>query len=102
MNLKLSLSRPDITDLERERVLEVLRTPDLSLGPRLGEFETKLAAYVGSKHAVAVNSGTSGLHLCVRALGLGEGDEVITTPFSFVASANCLLFERVKASLCGY
>jgi perosamine synthetase len=96
MNLKLSLSRPDITDLERERVLEVLRTPDLSLGPRLGEFEAKLAAYVGSKHAVAVNSGTSGLHLCVRALGLGEGDEVITTPFSFVASANCLLFERVK------
>jgi len=96
MKLKLSLSRPDITDLERERVLEVLRTPDLSLGPRLGEFEAKLAAYVGSKHAVAVNSGTSGLHLCVRALGLGEGDEVITTPFSFVASANCLLFERVK------
>ena len=96
MKLKLSLSRPDITDLERERVLEVLRTPDLSLGPRLGEFEAKLAAYVGSKHAVAVNSGTSGLHLCVRALGLEEGDEVITTPFSFVASANCLLFERVK------
>jgi perosamine synthetase len=96
MNLKLSLSRPDITNLERERVLEVLRTPDLSLGPRLGEFEAKIAAYVGSKHAVAVNSGTSGLHLCVRSLGLGEGDEVITTPFSFVASANCLLFERVK------
>jgi len=96
MKFKLPLARPDITDLEREKVMEVLRTPDLSLGPRLPEFEEKFAAYVGSKHAVAVNSGTSGLHLCVRALGLKEGDEVITTPFSFIASANCLLFERVK------
>ncbi|OGD18265.1 MAG: polysaccharide biosynthesis protein [Candidatus Aminicenantes bacterium RBG_16_63_16] len=96
MKEKLPLARPDITDLERERVLEVMRTPNLSLGPRLGEFEEKFAAYVGSKQAVAVNSGTSGLHLCVRALGLKEGDEVITTPFSFIASANCLLFERVK------
>ncbi len=96
MKVKLSLSRPDITDLERERVMEVLRTPDLSLGPRLGEFEKKFAAYAGRREAVAVNSGTSGLHLCVRALGLKEGDSVITTPFSFVASANCLLFERVN------
>jgi perosamine synthetase len=96
MREKLALARPDITDLERERVMEVLRTPDLSLGPRLGEFERKFAAYMGAKYAVAVNSGTSGLHLCVRALGLKEGDEVITTPFSFVASANCLLYERVK------
>lgn len=96
MTETLPLARPDITDRERERVLEVLRTPDLSLGPRLPEFEEKFAAYVGAKYAVAVNSGTSGLHLCVRALGLAEGDEVVTTPFSFVASANCLLFERVR------
>jgi perosamine synthetase len=90
------LSRPDITDLERSRVLEVLETPHLSLGPKLTEFEGKFAGYIGSRYAVAVNSGTSGLHLCVRASGLGEGDEVITTPFSFIASANCLLFEKVK------
>jgi perosamine synthetase len=96
MTETLRLSSPDITDRERDLVMGVLRTPDLSLGPRLPEFETRFAAYVGAKHAVAVNSGTSGLHLCVRSLGLGEGDEVITTPFSFVASANCLLFERVK------
>jgi perosamine synthetase len=96
MKRSVPLSRPDITDLERSRVLEVLETPYLSLGPRLGEFEAKFAAYIGAKFAVAVNSGTSGLHLCVRAAGLGEGDEVITTPFSFIASANCLLFERVR------
>ena len=90
------LSRPDITDLERSRVLEVLRTPWLSLGPKLAEFERRFANFTGSGHAVAVNSGTSGLHLCVRAAGLGEGDEVITTPFSFIASANCLLFEKAR------
>lgn len=96
MTLSIPLSRPDITARERRRVLEVLRTPDLSLGPRLAEFEAKFAAYIGSRYAVAVNSGTSGLHLCVRASGLGDGDEVLTTPFSFVASANCLLFENVR------
>ncbi|MFA4884206.1 MAG: DegT/DnrJ/EryC1/StrS family aminotransferase [Candidatus Margulisiibacteriota bacterium] len=94
--MKIPLSNPDITDSEREAVLAVLRTPNLSLGPKLPEFENKFAAYLGVKHAVAVNSGTSGLHLCVRALGLKDDDEVITTPFSFIASANCLLFERVR------
>ena len=94
--IKIPLSRPDITDEDRELVLETLRTPHLSLGPRLREFEEKFAAYVGTKHAVAVNSGTSALHLCVRALGIGEGDTVITSPFSFVASANCMLFERAR------
>jgi perosamine synthetase len=96
MNLTIPLSRPDITDSERRRVLEVLQTPYLSLGPKLREFETRFAAYIGSRHAVAVNSGTSGLHLCVRAAGLREGDEVVTTPFSFIASANCLLFEKAR------
>lgn len=90
----VSLSSPDITDLERKAVLEVLDTRYLSVGPKVQEFEEKFARYVGVRHAVAVNCGTSGLHLCVKALVITEGDEVITTPFSFVASANCLLYER--------
>jgi len=90
------LSYPDITDLERKYVMEVLNTPNLSLGPKLQEFEEKITRYAGTKYAVAVNSGTSALHLIIKSLGIGEGDEVITTPFSFVASANCILFERAK------
>lgn len=92
---EIPLSRPDLDDGDVEAVVEVLRTPNLSLGPTGPRFERALADYVGSKHAVSVNSGTSGLHLGVVALGLHEGDEVVTTPFSFVASTNCLLFERV-------
>ncbi|HPG41400.1 MAG TPA: DegT/DnrJ/EryC1/StrS family aminotransferase [bacterium] len=92
----VNLSRPDITDLEINAVSEVLKTPSLSLGPKLPEFEEKMTSFAGTKHAIAVNSGTSGLHLCVRALGFTAGDEVITTSFSFIASANCLLFENVK------
>ncbi len=92
--MKIPLSAPDITESEINAVTEVLRSPRLSLGPKLTEFENNFAAYIGAKHAVAVNSGTSGLHLCVRALGLQTGDEVITTPFSFVASANVLLLEN--------
>jgi len=94
--MNIPLSRPDITESEKEKVLEVLNTPHLSLGPKLGEFETKFADYIGSKYATAVNSGTSALHLCIRALDIKDGDEVITTPFSFIASANCILFERAK------
>ncbi|MBI4423408.1 MAG: DegT/DnrJ/EryC1/StrS family aminotransferase [Elusimicrobia bacterium] len=93
--LSVPLSNPDITDRERDAVLEVLRTSNLSLGPKVVEFEEKIAAYAGRKFAVAVNSGTSGLHLIVKSLGLGPGDEVITTPFSFIASSNCLLYENV-------
>jgi perosamine synthetase len=93
-DMRIPLSNPDITERECRLVLEVLKTPNLSLGPKLPEFEEKLARFIGAPHAVAVNSGTSGLHLCVRALDIKDGDEVITTPFSFVASANCLLFER--------
>ncbi len=92
----IPLSRPDITEHEIAAVTAVLRTPQLSLGPRLPAFEQRMAAYAGTRHAVAVNSGTSALHLCVRALGIGPGDEVITTPFSFVASANCMLFEGAR------
>ena len=94
--MKILLAQPDITDLERKAVLEVLKTPRLSLGPKLKEFEEKIAKYVGVKYVVAVNSGTSALHLIIRALGIKDNDEVITTPFSFIASANCILYERAK------
>ena len=92
-SIKVPLSSPDIGDEERAAVLEVLGGSALSLGPKLGEFESALAEYIGSRYAVAVNSGTSALHLCMKAAQIREGDEVITTPFSFVASANCILFE---------
>ena len=92
--MRIPLSRPDISDKEIKYVTDVLRTPYLSLGKKLGIFEKKVADYIGVKYAVAVNSGTSALHLIIRALGIKDGDEVITTPFSFVASANCILFER--------
>lgn len=88
------MSNPDLTDAEREAVLAVLRTPNLSMGPEIDAFEESIADYVGARHAIAVNSGTAGLHLCVRAAGIEEGDLVITTPFSFVSSTNVLLFEK--------
>lgn len=88
------MARPDITDLDIEAVTAVIRTPVLSIGPRIEAFEHHLARYVGVQHAIGVNSGTSGLHLCVIAAGVGEGDVVMTTPFSFISSANCILFER--------
>jgi len=92
----IPLAQPDITEREIEAVVDVLRSRHISLGPRLPEFEERIAARTGAKYAVAVNSGTSGLHLCLRALGIKDGDEVITTPYSFIASANCMLFERAK------
>lgn len=92
--MQIGLSAPDISQADIDAVVGVLRTPTLSLGPKLPEFEEKFAAFARTKHAVAVNSGTSALHCAVRGLSIGEGDEVITTPFSFVASSNCILFER--------
>lgn len=92
----IPLSNPDITSKERALIDQVLHTPLLSIGPQVEAFEKKVAQYIGVKHAIAVNSGTSGLHLCIRSLGIKDGDEVITTPFSFIASANCVLFERAK------
>ena len=74
-------------------MVDVLRTPFLSLGPKLPEFEAAFGAFAGARFATATSSGTAALHLAVKALGIGRGDEVITTPFSFVASANCVLFE---------
>lgn len=88
------LSSPDIGRRERDLVKEVLDGHILSMGPKVEQFERMVAEYLQVKEAVAVNSGTSGLHLAVRALGIGEGDEVITSPFSFIASSNCLLYER--------
>jgi len=92
--IQVPMSGPDITDAEIELINQVLRTPYLSIGPMLKRFEQDMACFVGTKYAAGVSSGTAGLHLCVRAAGIGEGDEVITTPFSFVASANCMLYER--------
>jgi perosamine synthetase len=89
----ISLSRPDVGDLEVQYVTEVLRSGMLSLGPSVPKFETQFASFIGRKHAIAVNSGTSALHLCIRALGIGPDDEVITSSFSFVASTNCILYE---------
>ncbi len=88
------MSSPDISATERDAVARVLETKWLSMGPEITAFEETIVEYSGSNHAIAVSSGTSGLHLCVRATGISDGDLVITTPFSFVASSNVLLFER--------
>ena len=93
MTERIPLSRPSLGPEEEALVLEVMRSGRLSLGPVLRDFEDALAAFVGVEHVSACSSGTAGLHLSVRAAGVEEGDEVITSPFSFVASANCLLYE---------
>jgi perosamine synthetase len=92
--LHIPMASPDLTQAEIDAVDAVLHTPMLSMGPQIAAFEGRTAAYVGTRYAAGVHSGTAGLHLCVIAAGLGEGDLAITTPFSFVASANCLLYER--------
>ena len=91
---KVPMSGPDITDAERAKVIEVINSPMLSMGAQTANFESAVAGFVGAKHAMAVNSGTAGLHLCVRAADIQPGDLVITTPFSFVASTNVILFEK--------
>lgn len=90
----IPMSSPDLTDAERKAVAAVLRTPNLSMGGEIQAFEHDFETFSGVQHAIGVSSGTAGLHLCVRAAGIGEGDLVVTTPFSFVASANVLLFEK--------
>ena len=92
----IPLARPVLGEAEERRVLEVLRSGRLSLGPLLGEFERGFAHRVGAPYACAVSSGTAGLHLALRAVGVSDGDEVITTPFSFVASANAAVYERAR------
>jgi len=93
---RIPLAGSAVGPAERRAVLAALGSGRLALGPLVRRFERRAARYVGVRHAVAVSSGTAGLHLVVRALGLRAGDEVITTPFSFVASANCLLYEGVR------
>jgi perosamine synthetase len=92
----IPLAKPVIGALEEKLVSEVLTSGQLSLGPRLAEFERLFAEFLGSPLACAVSSGTAGLHLALRAVGVSDGDEVITSPFSFVASANVALYERAR------
>src|SRR5580658_7849698 len=94
--MRIPLSAPDITETDIEAVVSVLRTPRLSIGPKMVEFEESIARFVGAPHAVAVSSGTAGLHLCLRALGIGEGDEVILPSFTFIAAGNAILYERAR------
>jgi dTDP-4-amino-4,6-dideoxygalactose transaminase len=96
----IPLARPVIGEREEELVLETLRSRRLSLGPRLPEFERAFADRVGVQRVSAVSSGTAGLHLAVRAAGVQAGEEVVTTPFSFVASANCVVYEGAKPVFC--
>ena len=92
--MRIPLSAPDIGEQDIQAVTEVLRSSRLSLGPKLEQFEREMAEYVGASHGIGVNSGTSGLHLCMRALGIGEGDEVIVPSFTFIAVANAARYER--------
>jgi perosamine synthetase len=97
---RVPLARPVVGEREEQLVVETLRSGHLSLGPRLGEFERAFAHRLGVEHTSAVSSGTAGLHLAIRAAGIEPGDEVVTTPFSFVASANCLLYEGARPVFC--
>ena len=92
--MKIPMSSPDLTEAERRAVRDVIETPILSMGSRITQFEQAFREQSGAKYAIGVSSGTAGLHLCVRAARIGPGDCVITTPFSFVASTNVLLYEN--------
>lgn len=92
--MKIPMSSPDLTEAERQAVAEVLSSRWLSMGSQVPAFEGALAQFVGTRYAVAVSSGTAALHLCVRVAGVDPGSLVITTPFSFVASANVMLYEH--------
>ena len=94
--MNIPLSRPDITEEEVTEVVKVLKTPNLSLGPVIPEFEQKIADFAGVKYAVAMSSGTAVLHVLVKALGIGKGDYVLTTPFSFISTANCVIYENAE------
>ena len=96
----IPLAKPSLSEREAALVLDTLRSARLALGPRLPEFESALAQRLGVSRLSAVSSGTAGLHLAVRAAGVEAGDEVITTPFSFVASANCVLYEHATPVFC--
>jgi dTDP-4-amino-4,6-dideoxygalactose transaminase len=92
--MKIRMSSPDLTNADREAVNQVVQTPNLSMGPKIIVFEQAFCELTGAKHAIGVNSGTAGLHLCIRAADIEVSDLVLTTPFSFVASTNVILFEK--------
>src|SRR5204863_8910901 len=96
MPVPIPLSKPDITRREIDAVVDVMHTDTLSIGPKVVEFERLCADLAGRRHGIAVSSGTAGLHCAMIAAGVKEGDEVVTTPFSFVASANCALYVGAK------
>jgi perosamine synthetase len=96
MEMRIPLSAPDITEADIEAVVSVLRTPRLSIGPRMAEFEEAIAGVAGVPYGIAVSSGTAGLHLCLCTLGIGEGDEVILPSFTFIAAGNAVLYRRAK------
>jgi len=94
--LGIPMAAPDISEADVQAVAEVVRSGRLALGPKTVTFEQSMADYVGVKHAVAVSSGTAALHLIVRALDIGPGDEVLVPSFTFAASVNAILYERAK------
>lgn len=94
--IKVPIAKPYINKDDIDGILGVLKSGYLSLGPVYKKFEQDMAIYTGAKYACAISSGTAGLHLAVKALNIKEGDEVITTPFSFIASSNCILYEKAK------
>jgi perosamine synthetase len=96
MEMRIPLSAPDVSEADIEAVVNVLRTPRLSIGPRLAEFEEAVAEVAGVPYGIAVSSGTAGLHLCLCLLGIGEGDEVILPSFTFIAAGNAVLYQRAK------
>jgi perosamine synthetase len=100
VNEPIPLARPELGPREEELLLEVVRSGSLSLGRKLDQFERDFGGWLGGGYAVAVSSGTAALHLGVRAMGWGEGDEVVTSPLSFVATANSILYEGGKPVFC--
>jgi perosamine synthetase len=100
VNEPIPLARPELGEREEELLLEVLRSGQLSLGPKLDQFENDFGEWLGGGYAVAVSSGTAALHLGVRAMGWSDGDEVVTSPLSFVASSNSLLYEDATPVFC--
>jgi perosamine synthetase len=92
----ISMAKVGIDEESIKAVVEVLKSGQIAQGPKVNEFENAFATYIGSKYAIAVNSGTAALHVALLANGIGDGDEVITTSFSFIATANCCLFCGAK------
>ena len=95
-DIKVPIAKPIIGDEEIENVVEVLKSGMIAQGPKVAEFEQKFAEWVGAKYGIAVNSGTAALHTALLACGIGEGDEVITTPFTFIASGNSIVYTGAK------